>query len=62
MARRRIDVIVSEILEALDGINAAVRGKSFEDFDQDWLLQRGVERGIEIISEAARHLPDGSVG
>ncbi|MDX8525714.1 DUF86 domain-containing protein [Mesorhizobium sp. MSK_1335] len=43
---------------ALDGIAAATAGKTLEDFRSDWLLRHGVERGIEIISEAARHVPD----
>ena len=32
-------------------------GKSLEDFSGDWLLKHGVQRGIEIISEAARRVP-----
>lgn len=58
MAQRRIKVILDEIIVALDGISAATKDKSIEDFRQDWLLRHGVERGIEIISEATRHLPD----
>jgi uncharacterized protein with HEPN domain len=58
MAARRIEPILAEIIEALDGIAAATSGKTLDDFRSDWLLRRGVERGIEIISEAARHLPD----
>lgn len=27
-------------------------------FASDWLLRHGLERGIEIISEATRHIPD----
>jgi hypothetical protein len=42
------------ILDATDGIQAAVRGKSLDDFSADWLLRHGVQRGIEIVSEAAR--------
>lgn len=58
MAERRVEPILAEITEALDGIATATRDKTLEDFSSDWLLRRGVERGIEIISEAARHLPD----
>ena len=58
MAERRIEPIIAEIVEAMDGIAAATTGKTLDDFRSDWLLRRGVERGIEIISEAARHLPD----
>ncbi|WP_274629336.1 DUF86 domain-containing protein [Arvimicrobium flavum] len=43
---------------ALDGVAAATEGKTLEDFRNDWLLRNAVERAIEIISEAARHLPD----
>jgi uncharacterized protein with HEPN domain len=45
------------ILEAIDGIENATRGKSLDDFRADWLLRHGVQRGIEIISEAARRIP-----
>jgi len=34
-----------------------VRGKTIDDFGADWLLRHGVQRGIEIISEAARRIP-----
>lgn len=33
-------------------------GRTFEAFCEDWLLKHGVERGIEIIWEASRALPD----
>lgn len=55
---RRIDVVLEEILEAIAGIENAVGSKSFGTFSQDWLLQRGIERGLEIISEAVRYVPD----
>jgi uncharacterized protein with HEPN domain len=45
------------ILDAIDGIAIAVHGKSFDDFTADWLLRHGVQRGIEIISEAVRRIP-----
>jgi uncharacterized protein with HEPN domain len=45
------------ILEAIDGIQTSVRGKTIDDFARDWLLRHGVQRGIEIISEAARRIP-----
>jgi uncharacterized protein with HEPN domain len=58
MAKRKIGPILAEILEALDGIETATAGKSLEEFQPDWLLKHGVQRGLEIISEAARHIPD----
>ncbi|MER2265465.1 HepT-like ribonuclease domain-containing protein [Methylobacterium oxalidis] len=39
------------------GIQHATSGKSYADFRADWLLRHGVQRGIEIISEASRSLP-----
>jgi uncharacterized protein with HEPN domain len=45
------------ILEAIEGMEKAVRGKTLDDFDGDWLLRHGVQRGVEIVSEAARRIP-----
>lgn len=58
MATRRLAPVLAELLDAITGIEAATQGKSVRDFEAEWLLRRGVERGIEIISEASRHLPD----
>jgi uncharacterized protein with HEPN domain len=44
-------------MTAIEGIERSVSNKSFADFEQDWLLKHGVQRGGEIISEASRHLP-----
>ena len=55
---RRVDVVLEEILETISGIENAVGIRSFEAFRQDWLLQRGIERALEIVSEAVRHVPD----
>jgi len=49
---------LDDILQAIVGIEAATVGKTFETYRSDWLTQRAVERGIEIISEASRALPD----
>ena len=43
---------------AIAGIEQATHGKSFGDFERDWLLKHGIQRGIEIISEASRALPE----
>jgi uncharacterized protein with HEPN domain len=45
------------ILEAIDGIENSARGKTLEDLGADWLLRHGIQRGIEIVSEAARRIP-----
>jgi uncharacterized protein with HEPN domain len=53
-ARARRD----DIREALVGIETTLEGVSFETFATSWQLQRAIERGLEIISEASRSLPD----
>jgi uncharacterized protein with HEPN domain len=55
---RSPSVAISDILGAIDGIAVATAGKTLDEFKADWLLRHGVQRGIEIISEAARRLPD----
>jgi uncharacterized protein with HEPN domain len=45
------------VLEAIDGIEIATRNKTLEEYSADWLLRHGVQRGIEIISEAVRRIP-----
>jgi uncharacterized protein with HEPN domain len=56
MSRKNAPVL-DEMLKAIDGIEAAVAGKTFAEFQSDWLLKHGVQRGLEIISEASRRLP-----
>lgn len=58
MAGRKARPILSDILAAIDGIERATSDKTLEDYKHDWLLKHGVQRGIEIISEASRHIPD----
>jgi len=58
MAPRKVTLVLDEMLAAIDGIQAAILGKTFQQFQQDWLLRHGVQRGLEIISEASRHIPD----
>jgi uncharacterized protein with HEPN domain len=54
---RSPDPALSDILDAIANIERVLAGKIFHDFEGDWLLRRGVERGIEIISEASRRIP-----
>jgi len=54
---RKPGPVLHEILTAIEGIERATNGKNFDEFQRDWLLRHGVQRGIEIISEAVRHLP-----
>jgi len=48
---------LEDILEAIAEIEAFIGNKTFDDYMAEPLLRRGVERDIEIISEASRHIP-----
>ncbi len=58
MGKRSIKVRLYDISEAISGITEALAGCSYEDFSRSWQLQKATERGLEIISEASRHIPD----
>jgi len=58
MAGRSARVRLDDMREALVGIKATLDGATFETFASSWQVQRAVERGLEIISEASRSLPD----
>src|SRR3954447_18585307 len=49
---------LTDIIEAIERINRVLAGVPLEVFEDDWQRQWLVERGVEIISEASRHLPD----
>jgi uncharacterized protein with HEPN domain len=44
------------MVEAIERVRHVLRGLSIEAFESDWERQWLVERGVEIISEASRHL------
>jgi uncharacterized protein with HEPN domain len=46
-----------DMLEAIEGIRAAVAGLDYAAYQRGWVVRRAVERGLEIISEASRHVP-----
>jgi uncharacterized protein with HEPN domain len=48
---------LQHVFEAILEIEQFARGKTIEDYRSDLLLRRGVERCIEIISEASRSIP-----
>lgn len=58
MAADRIRPWLDDILDAIDWIERMTAGRSFADYGADRPLRDAVERNIERISEASRHLPD----
>ena len=58
MAERSARPRLQDILDAIAGIRKTVEGLNQETFAASWTALRAVERGVEIISEASRHVPD----
>jgi uncharacterized protein with HEPN domain len=54
---RSILLRLSDIRDAISEIRAMLAGVTFDAFTKNWGMQRAVERGLEIISEASRHVP-----
>ena len=48
---------ITDILECIDKIRRFTKGYSFEDFQGDEKTIDSVLRNLEIIGEAARHVP-----
>jgi uncharacterized protein with HEPN domain len=55
---RSILLRLSDMLDAIQGATSVTTGTAYDAFAQDWTMRRAVERGLEIISKAIRHLPD----
>jgi uncharacterized protein with HEPN domain len=47
-----------DIIEAIERIRGVLGDMPLDAFETDWQRQWLVERGVEIISEASRHLTD----
>ena len=55
---RKIGHLLHDILEAIEHIEHATYGKTLPEFEASWEARWLVQRGIEIISEASRGIPD----
>ena len=58
MAERALSPRLADIIEAIELINAEMAGVTLAAFEADKRKRWLVERGIEILSEASRHLGD----
>ncbi len=56
MAKRSVDLRLSDMIEACERVDSVLGHLSLEAFEDDWKRQWLIQRGIEIISEASRHL------
>ena len=50
---------LSDMIEAIERIRAIVAVGDAASFEAGWREKWLVERGLEIVSEASRHLPEG---
>jgi len=57
MARLTLADRLRHILGTIAQIRTYVAGKSFEEYCSDDMRRHAVERCLEIISEASRHIP-----
>jgi uncharacterized protein with HEPN domain len=58
VAARSLLPRLSDIVEAIERVHGVLGDMSLEAFEAAWEKQWLVERGVEIISEASRHLTD----
>ncbi|HET9069948.1 MAG TPA: HepT-like ribonuclease domain-containing protein [Amaricoccus sp.] len=55
---RDLSIPIEQMLEAIAGVRSAATDDPPDVVAKDWIRMRAIERGLEIISEASRRLPD----
>ena len=55
---RPLDLIVEEMLDYIEQARSYTQDMTFDQYSSDAKTQRAVERCIEVISEASRHVPE----
>ena len=58
MASSSLAPRLTDTLEAIEHIQSEMAGVTIDAFERDWRKRWLVERGVEIISEASRHLTE----
>jgi len=58
MSKRKVQLFLADMLTSIEKIERYTAGVDFERFTCDDLLVDAVVRNLEIIGEAARHIPD----
>lgn len=56
---RDIELILDDILGMIEVIENGLAGKSRQELEADEILRLAIQRAIEIISEASKHIPSG---
>jgi len=57
MRKREYGDYIEDILDSISAIEEFVKGMNFEDFAEDRKTIFAVVRGIDVIGEAAKHMP-----
>lgn len=57
MSKRSSELLISDIIEAIDKINRYVNNIDFDEFVKNDLVQDAVSRNFTVIGEAANRLP-----
>ena len=57
MMQRIMSPRLADMIEAIERIHLVLDGVSLAVFESNWEKRWLVERGLEVISEASRHLP-----
>ena len=55
---RPLEFVVEEMLDYIEQATLYTQDMTFDQYASDTKTQRAVERCIEVISEASRHIPD----
>lgn len=58
MSKRPIDLLLNDMLDAIDRVEQYTQGMPFDAFSNDQKSIDAVVRNLEIIGEAANRLPD----
>ncbi len=58
MIKRSIVVRLRDILGVVDETVEIVEGMTFDDYQRKAVVRRAVERCVEIVSEASKHIPE----
>jgi uncharacterized protein with HEPN domain len=56
--KRSIRLRFQDILTNIEIVQKVADGKTYEEFKADILIKLAIQRGIEIISEASKHIPE----
>jgi uncharacterized protein with HEPN domain len=58
MKSRSVRPRLLDILQNIDIVTEAVAGRDYASFVSDQILRLAIERAVEIVSEAVRHIPE----